>query len=69
MNKYSLIIEEKIEGVKDFYTKPIISIEGNSLTEILAKFPLELNRVHELHIEKISNGLRFTNVLDDDIPF
>lgn len=69
MNKYSLIVEEKVEGIKDFYTKPIISIEGNSLTEILAKFPLELNRVHELHITKLSNGPRFHNVLDDDIPF
>lgn len=69
MNKYSLTIEEKVEGVKDFYTKPIISIEGNSLTEILAKFSLELNRIHELHITKLSNETRFSNISDDDIPF
>lgn len=69
MNKYSLIIEEHIEGVKDFHTKSIITIEGNSIVELLGKFPLELHRIHELHVTKISNETRHSNLSDDDIPF
>lgn len=66
MNKYSLIIEEHNERIKDFHTKPIITIEGSSITELLAKLPLEINVIHEVHIHNIK---RKSDLDDDDIPF
>jgi gamma-glutamyl-gamma-aminobutyrate hydrolase PuuD len=69
MNKYLLLIEEHIEGTKDFHTKNVIHITGNSITELLGKFPLELNRVYNEHVTNLSNELRHSNIADDNISF
>jgi hypothetical protein len=66
MNKYSLTIEEHIEEPKSFNTKSVIHIDGNSITELLGKLPLELHKIHESHI----NNIKYSSDLrDDDIPF
>lgn len=69
MNKYSLTIEEHIEEPKSFNTKSIIHIEGNSITEILAKLPLGINEIHLRHVEQLSAKIGINNVDNDDIPF
>lgn len=69
MNKYSLTIEEHIEEPKSFNTKSIIHIEGNSITELLAKLPLGINEIHLRHIEQLKANVGAGNLYNDDIPF
>lgn len=65
MSKYTLIIEEHIphELRINLYTKNIVSIEGDSLLELMGKLPLEILRMTDRLYKEIKS------IKDDDIPF
>ena len=46
-----------------------LSIEGDSLVELLSKFHLQLTIETNKEIERLTRELKFKQMVDDDIPF